>query len=602
MEGSSCRTVPEGARGFLTGAAVLRAAVRDTLRAMRRVRAAAVLAAVLAGVLAGASGAAPAVAGPAGAAAKIDREPEFVTRVNQAIERGTEWLKASQSADGTWPEHGGYPLGLDALVYHTIRVCGVSREDPVAVRAWNALRRSYEQRGRASCLQTYSAALVLMAIAEHGDRVRDPKSDREVTLSAADRDWADEITRWLVRGQSAQGTWTYDTGDDGPLGRRRAGAAYDHSNTQYALLGLKAAARCGIPVETRVWKGALDHFLRAQDTSGPEVLRFEPQSSEKGRTSAAGKDRARGWGYTADGEAYGSMTAGGVGSVVICRSELLGTAAMTQKLAADSERAAWDGLAWLGSRWVPDPLAGIGVGAPERPEPHLGLLGNGLDYYAFYGVERAGVLAGVDWMAELDWYGDGAEALLRRQSNDGGWPAGVASGLVVGGDDAAEVVRRSDSARRIADVCFALLFLKRGTSPVARGAVTQAPDASDIRFDLADGLPAREFEDLLDLVLSRWIRFTDDRARAALFDGAVSMGPRIVPPLLVRLDSGDSSVRGAADALLRRATAQSFGFDAAADRPARDDAAMRWQSWWLGVKDRLRYDPDRGLLVVPAAR
>jgi hypothetical protein len=63
------------------------------------------------------------------------------------------------------------------------------------------------------------------------------------------------------------------------------------------------------------------------------------------------------------------------------------------------------------------------------------------------------VLAGVDWMGEHDWYGRGAEYLLANQEKSGSW---------------------SESGPRIVTTCFALLFLKRGTKPVMRGAVTNS--------------------------------------------------------------------------------------------------------------------------------
>lgn len=574
-------------RGVLTGARGAAAPGSRTLaRLLRLVAAAAVLVAA-------------AVQGRAAGAGTIERSPEFVQKVNAAIDQGVVWLRAAKDGEGAFPAYPTHPCGVQALAYHTLRVCGVPKDDPDAVRAWASLRREYTNAGRGS-LQTYTAALLLMAIAEHGERVADPKSDREVKLSDADRAWAEEVTGWLVRAQGQDGTWTYGGADDGPYGRRGGSARnHDHSNTQYALLGLKAAARCGIDLDAKVWLRSLQHFLDAQDAKGAEVPRFDPSGAAGKRsgdaTSARVADHARGWGYQKDGSSYGSMTAGGVGSVVICRSELLGTPAMTKPLEARSETSLRDGLAWLGLHFT----------VRSNPGPRGSMAGPSWHFYYLYALERAGVLAGVDWMADHDWYGEGAEYLCGVQSASGGWNPTLlfdVPGLGPGGRPRRGVgaaVPVPANPQTVLDTCFALLFLKKGTLPVRRGALTQAADDSDIRFDRAASLTGQDFEDFLDLVLLRWRRTQDDGVRARLFERATAVGPRIVEPLLFRLDAPEAEERAAANALLRRATGRDFGFDAAASRELREAAVQEWQLWWMGARTRIVYDPAERRLVDP---
>jgi hypothetical protein len=529
--------------------------------------------------------------------ATIERTPEFVARVNAAIDRGVAWLRKTQSSTGAWPDYPMFEGATTALVYHTLRVSGVPRDDPAAKAAWAAAKRAYRQPS----LTTYGAAVDLMAIAEHGERVANAADDRDVKLDKDDRKWAEEIVRSLVSGQDQDGTWTYEADGSGAPGRATLSTTRDHSNLQYALLGLKAAARCGIAIDPAVWRRTLQHLLAAQEASGPEAVRVAgPPRGPKtdAGTSAPVVDHARGWCYLGQavtpprGAAGGgndaatrlpraSMTAGGVSSLVICRSELLGTREITPKLDTDSERAIWDGIAWLAANWNPPAILSP---ADDMPAREREAMSKGLFYYELYGVERAGVLAGVEWMGGRDWYGEGAEPILAHQLQDGSWQ-GLNIGPVV------EDIPARANAYHVVNTCFSLLFLKRGTTPVRRGAVTQGGGGDDINFGAAARLAGRDLEDFLDLVLARWRRASDDEVKRRLFDGATSVGPRIVEPLLVRLESPDAQRRAEAHALLRHATGLDFGFDPAGSAAARDAATVRWQTWWMGAKDGLAYDP-----------
>jgi hypothetical protein len=260
---------------------------------------------------------------------------------------------------------------------------------------------------------------------------------------------------------------------------------------------------------------------------------------------------------------------------------------MTDKLDAESERAVRDGLAWLGENWNP---TGVLVPSADMSPKFRDALGTGICPYEFYGAERAGILAGVEWMSELDWYGTGAASLLSRRLPDGSW-TGLDAGLMV-----EDLVARK-AAYRYVDTCFALLFLKKGTIPVSRGALTTGGDDTDINFGEAAKLTGRDLEDFVELVLGRWRRTTDEDVRRRLFDGATSAGPRIVEPLLVRLDWTDPARRAAAHALLRHATGLDFGYAADGPPEARDEAVMKWQEWWMTTKDRIAYDPAAKRLV-----
>src|SRR5262252_616399 len=81
---------------------------------------------------------------PAPSSGRITRAPEFLQRVDGAIDRGVEFLKRTEPADGSYADFPGYPGATTALAYFTMRVCGVPRDDAAAKSAWDALRRDYK--------------------------------------------------------------------------------------------------------------------------------------------------------------------------------------------------------------------------------------------------------------------------------------------------------------------------------------------------------------------------------------------------------------------------------------------------------------------------
>jgi len=186
------------------------------------------------------------------------------------------------------------------------------------------------------------------------------------------------------------------------------------------------------------------------------------------------------------------------------------------------------------------------------------------------------VLAGVDWMGEHDWYGEGADYLLGTQERSGNWRV---------------------EGRPLVSTCFALLFLKKGTIPVSRGAVTPSGAADSIDFGAAHRLSGKNLDDFVDLVISRWPRASTDRDRATLRRGIASVGPKVVLPLLRRMGAGNDRQREPAHAVLVAITGQTFAFDPAASPQARFDALMPWEEWYMARTDRLAFNAKTGTLV-----
>lgn len=494
----------------------------------------------------------------------FERPPDFQERVDAAIDLGVEWLVREQREDGGF-ESMNQPMAGTALCYYTLRVCGIPRSDPLMQQAYVRLREEYEDAKRADGIKTYAAAIVMMAIEEHGAERSDSDGsddrygrfhDDEVQLDEPDLEWMRELVEWMEGNQGDHGGWRYGEPLVGRTGRRRAKRlppAGDLSNSQYALLGLKSAARCGVEVERDTWIDAAQYFLRGQERDGPRIERFEPR--RPGETGTRTWDRARGFGYyspmpsRAGGQPYGSMTVGGISSLAIVQSELDGERGVPRALDRDIETGIHDGIAWMGRHFTVTTNPGH----------------QGWHYYYLYGLERAGRIAGVDWMGEHDWYGKGALYLVEAQhvEHGGFW---------------------RDGGSDVLNTCFALLFLRKGTKAVRRrGPVTGSEEELGINFDAVAELSDRDFGDFVDQLLSRWSRTSSTGLHQRLAGECkrLSRKRELLATLVRRLDASREDRRRAAHELLEAMTEAGIAYDPAADHRERSDALAAWELWLL---------------------
>jgi hypothetical protein len=189
----------------------------------------------------------------------------------------------------------------------------------------------------------------------------------------------------------------------------------DNSNSQYAALGLRACRDAGVYVPEEVLLMALKWWRESQ---------FKSEKKDNAVATGTSGD-AEGWNYKnkelQQKEPYHAMTAGGVSSLVIYE-HLLGR---------DWKRSSSvkQGVNWLTEHYA------VNTG-----------------YYYMYGLERACILYGTEKLGDKFWYADGAKVLIKAQKPDGSW-----SGK-----------HKDDEAfRGVWDTCFAILFLKRATRPIA---------------------------------------------------------------------------------------------------------------------------------------
>jgi hypothetical protein len=310
-----------------------------------------------------------AVAPPAAAAPPPGDERELVDQVNLAIDRGVQFLRASQK-NRTWEGYWtgdvvGLSGGVTALATLALLNCGVKPDEKEVKTAIEFLRALPKQT-------TYVVALVTMVLAE----ARQP---RDLPLIQANCDW---LLQTSLRSDGRITGWTYPLNDY---------KIPDASNTQYALLGLYAAKVAGAKVADAEWEQLRALYLRG--------LRKEGENSGS-------------WSYVKASEPSFTMTVAGVAGLYIAG---MGLNTSQQQLDAATGVAAKCGL------YEENDAINRGMNYIGRNFTFTRPRGGESTYYNIYGIERAGRLSGQRFIGRIDWYREGCEFLVREQNRDGGW-------------------------------------------------------------------------------------------------------------------------------------------------------------------------------------
>ncbi len=187
----------------------------------------------------------------------------------------------------------------------------------------------------------------------------------------------------------------------GPL----EGSGYDRSNSQYGVLGAWALEQSGAEIPATYWAEEDAAWKAAQLTDG-------------------------GWNYNHGGEnssASLTMTAAGVATLFVTQDYMLrlNPHQFDTCKGGVSNINIERGLAWM-----------------DKHVKSAFTKGGPWFYYGLYGIERIGVASGRKYFGTVDWYAEGADAIVRSQGHDGSF----------GGT--------------IHDTCFGLIFLVRGGKPV----------------------------------------------------------------------------------------------------------------------------------------
>ncbi len=356
--------------------------------------------------------------------------------VEEAIRNGVRFLARIQQPDGSWPDVDARShTGTTSLVMLALLTAGEKPGTPMIDKALAFL----EQFSATDLNSTYAVSLQTMVFA-----TADPARFR-IQLA--------RNVEWLERAQikpgdgnpNWPGAWTYAADK---------GAPADNSNSQYALLGLNAAAEVGIPVKGEVWVRARQYWEMAQFNRG-------------------------GWGYMPHGgdQPTGSMTCAGLASLVISGTKrfegqetLLPDGTVRNCGQGGVNINLQRGIDWIGSHF--------------RVSENWSR-GQQWKFYYLYGLERAGRLTGQRYFGEHDWYREGAEYLVHEQDK--------LTGQWVGRDSVENKPQIATS--------FALLFLAKGRAPVLVNKVRHQPaddwdnDHDDIRN--LTGIVSRDWKHLV---------------------------------------------------------------------------------------------------------
>jgi hypothetical protein len=275
--------------------------------------------------------------------------------------------------------------GESALVALAMIKAEVPVSDPALAACLAKIRARFSgsqyEPERKGGTEIYEAALVAMVLAN---------------LDAiTNRPGIESVANYLIGRQNPNGSWDYNNRTQG-----------DCSISQYALLGLWECENAGVDVPPGVWDRGAGFYLSVQKSEGS-------------------------WNYHRDEAATYpetlSMTAAGVGSLLLCERQLKRHRHVTSSAnplltpiavegqqqskydvvhsAAAIDQAVKNGAAWIGKMFELKESGNVG----QTP------------YYFLYGVERIGALADKESIGGVKWFEQGRRYIQTSQKPDGSW-------------------------------------------------------------------------------------------------------------------------------------------------------------------------------------
>lgn len=334
--------------------------------------------------------------------------------INSAIDAGVAQLKSRQDATGFWKycvcglqKNDAHNNGTTALALYTLLKCDVPVRDKSVALGLDWLQTQPLPN------HTYTVGLQAMVFAEAVEmlapppkaKVKLPVDDLAVLAKYLPR--LRDCVAWLVEAQSHVNRGGYETGDWDYV--KPSASGMDNSNTQFAVLGLRAAQNAGVPTPPAVWLRSMNHWTADQNKDGSW-----PYKRDKNNPNPGGSR---------------SMTAAGLYCSLVAKATLK----RKDPVLLAAEDPFKKGLEYFKKN---SPLYDFGR---TRHPGHVQS-----PYYDLYSLERAMMISKTDKLGDRDWYRDGAAFILANQGPEGEW---------------------IDTT----DTCFALLFLKKAFVAVATG-------------------------------------------------------------------------------------------------------------------------------------
>ncbi len=290
--------------------------------------------------------------------AEVDRAIEQAKEYLYSKQRNGNWENSpTRQGNGNADTSGAQWGGLTSIATYALLAAGESPQEP-------RLAQAIEFLLDADIIGTYAMGL-RMQVWHHL-----PRSEK---VRAAIRRDAILLMSGARPPGAADGMFHYIL---------NAGGGFDHSCSNYGVLGLWAAGLEGLEIPTAFWERVDKGWRKGQQKDGGWVYTRAPRD---------GKDENIG------------LTAAGVATLFVTQDFLnrgRGGECKGNLRDPDIDR----GLAWLADGY-------------DRKIGH-----SGRRYYAMYNVERAGVASGYKYFGTTDWYAHGADYLVKSQRN-GAWGA-----------------------------------------------------------------------------------------------------------------------------------------------------------------------------------
>ena len=290
----------------------------------------------------------------------------------QAVLSAVQYLRGAHGSKGT---------GETAMIALGLLKAEVPTSDPALAACLEKIRSRFTSGGYSperTGIDVYEASAVALALSNL------PASERGSMLET--------VGAYLISKQKPNGSWSYPHHSSG-----------DSSISQYAILGLWECENGGVAVPPSVWDRAAQWYLGAQGSSGGWV--YHP--GEGGAETI-------------------SMTAAGVGSLLICQRQLrqyrqfqkgvnpyltpIDSGAASAEYRVVVTEAQLNAAIARGMNWI---SANFNTSNTKNFGPSV--------YYGLYGIERIGALADRQMIGRIDWFERGRAYIRSTQKPDGGW-------------------------------------------------------------------------------------------------------------------------------------------------------------------------------------